>query len=170
MAGLIQEQMAPEAAQEALPQPQAMPGEMTTDEPDENDPAFQAALSIAMEALYAKKAAKDVAQGLQAAPSVVEGMANTAYEITSVVDERTDGAVPDELIVLLGISILTEVADIAEAVGLDVKPADVAEAFKQMLLRFLGEQGLDTTQLQQALDEVDPAMFEQAAAQSEEVA
>ena len=133
------------------------------DGPDESNPSFQAAMEMAMEALYGKGAANDVATQLKAAPDIVEGMANVAYEISSVVDERTDGEVPDELIVLLGMNILQEVADIAEAAGVAPKPRDVAESFKQMLLRFLGEQGLDTTQLQQAMDQVDPAMFDQAA-------
>jgi hypothetical protein len=163
MAGMIEQQMAG-AMPGAMPGMEAtqagMPGEI---EPDENNPAFRAALELAMKALYENQAASEVAEGLRSAPNPVEGMANAAYEITSVVDERTDGQVPDELIMLLGISVLNEVADIADAAGLQVRPADVAEAFKQMLLRFLAEQGLDTTQLQQALDQVDPALIEQQA-------
>jgi hypothetical protein len=175
MAGMIEQQMAgampggipggmpgmeqmPEGMQAGMTE--AMPGET---EPDENNPAFRAALELAMKALYENQAASEVAEGLRSAPNPVEGMATTAYEITSVVDERTEGQVPDELIMLLGISVLNEVADIADAAGLQIRPADVAEAFKQMLLRFLGEQGLDTTQLQQALDQVDPALIEQQA-------
>lgn len=137
--------------------------EVPEDSVDENDPAFGAAMELAMKALYEGGAAKDVAAQLKSSPSTVEGLANVAYEMTSVVDERTDGQVPDELIVILGASILQEVADIAEAAGMKPSAQDVAEAFKQMLLRFLGEQGVDTTQLQQAMDEVDPAAFNQVA-------
>jgi hypothetical protein len=36
-----------------------------------------------------------------------------------------------------------------------------------MILRFLGEQGVDTTQLQQAMDQVDPEEFNQAAMEGE---
>jgi hypothetical protein len=93
----------------------------------------------------------------------VEGLANTAYEITSIVDERTQGQVPDELFALLATKILQEVADIGGAAGMDYKPADVATALKQMILRYLGEQGMDTTQLQQAMDQVDPEEFNRMA-------
>jgi hypothetical protein len=137
--------------------------EAPEDSVDENDPAFSAAMELAMKALYEGGAAKDVAAQLKGSSSVTEGLANVAYEMTSVIDERTDGQVPDELIVMLGASILQEVADIAEAAGMKPAAQDVAEAFKQMLLRFLGEQGVDTTQLQQAMDEVDPAAFNQVA-------
>jgi hypothetical protein len=164
MEGLIKQQMG-EQAQPGMAEQQMPMGAEGADEGelDENNPAFQAAIELAMKALYEKNAAADVAQALKSAPSPVEGLANTAYEIASIADEQTDGQVPDELIVLLGLTVLQEVADIGEAAGVDVSAANLAEAFKQMLLRFLGEQGLDTTQLQQAMDQVDPAVFEQAA-------
>jgi hypothetical protein len=167
MEGLIKKQMggAPQGMGEQMPagMGMAMEAEDQDEELNENDPAFQAALQLAMKAMYENNAAADIAQALKSAPNPVEGLANTAYEITAVVDEQTDGQVPDELIVMLGITILQEVADIGEAAGVDVSAANVAEAFKQMLLRFLGEQGLDTTQLQQAMDQVDPSVFDKAA-------
>jgi hypothetical protein len=182
MAGLIQDQMGAAGA----PEQEMMPGaemaqdpnmmqdpammedpmaqDMDDDEPlNEDDPAFQTALQLAMQALYENGAAREVAQSLQSAPDPVMGLADTAYEMVSVVDERTEGQVPDELLILLAVTILQEVAEIGEAAGVDTSPATVAEAFKQMLLRFLGEQGMDTTQLEQAMAEVDPAMFEQVA-------
>lgn len=177
MAGLIEEQMAPAAGgmppQEMMAgdpmaaDPMAadpMAGEMMGEEmPDESHPAFQAAMQLAMQALYENDAARDVAQSLQSAPDPVTGLADTAYEMVSVVDERTEGEVPDELLVLLAVNILQEVAEIGEAAGIDTSATVLAEAFKQMLLRFLGEQGLDTTELEQAMAEVDPSVFEEAA-------
>ena len=175
MAGLIEEQMdVPMAQEQGAPMDMGQdlsmmdqPEDMMMDEgegPDENDPAFQTALQYAMQALYENDAARDVAQALQAAAQDPAGaLAETAYEIVSVVDERTDGQVPDELLILLTVTILQEVADIGEAAGVDVSPSNLAEAFKRMLLHFLGEQGLDTTELEQAMAEVDPSMFEQAA-------
>jgi hypothetical protein len=63
---------------------------------------------------------------------------------------------------LLAIKVLTEVGDIAEAAGIQVTAAEISGAFKTMLLRFLGENGMDTTQLQQAMDQVDPKAFEES--------
>ena len=115
--------------------------------------------------MYAKQGAKDVAQQLKAAPSAAEGMANIASEITAVIDERTDGEVPDELLMPLAMQVLEEVGEIAEAAGMDPQPEDIAAAFKTMILRYLGEQGIDTTQLQQAMDQVNPADFRKVAEQ-----
>lgn len=172
MAGLIQQQMT--GGDAATQDAQMPPGDMGMGEeaegpePDESDPAFQTAMAYAMEALYEKGAAKDIAAQLKSAPSTVAGASDIAYEVTSVVDERTDGEVPDELLMLLGMKILEEVVEIADAAGLEMSPVDIADAFKQMLLRYLGEQGMDTTQLQQAMDQVDPSLFEKAA-EGEEV-
>lgn len=172
MAGLIQQQMAGAPADEQQgemaeqPQPGAMPEQEEGGEVQDS-PAFEAAVDFAMQVLYEKEAAKDIAKQIKAAPSVSEGMANIAYDVTSVVDERTDGAVPDELLGVLGMTILSEVAEIAEAAGAEPSDQDVANAFKTMILRFLGEQGVDTTQLQQSMDQVDPNAFKQAAQGSE---
>ena len=134
-------------------------------EKDESDPHYQAALEFAMTALYSEKAAKDIAKALRTSRDPVEALSTISYEIMSIIDERTDGAVPDELLALLATNILEEVASIAEAAKIPVKSSDIAVALKQMILRFLGEQGVDTTQLQQAMDQVNPEEFNRMAEQ-----
>lgn len=172
MQGLIKQQMAPE--QEAMPAEQMPPeameelGEGEGPDPD-SDPGYTTALKFAMQALYQNGAADGVAKSLRTSRDPVEGLSNTAYEITSIVEERTEGAVPDELFALLATKILEEVADIGEAAGVQYKPSDIALALKTMILRYLGEQGMDTTQLQQAMDQVDPEEFNRmATAEGEE--
>ena len=145
MAGLIKQKMsAPEA-----------------EAPDENNPAFVQALKFGMSVLYEQDAADDVAKQLSSGQNKVDTLANIAYDITSTVDEKTEGQVPRELIALLAMAILKEVIDIAEALKMGVTPKDAADAFKQMLLRYLGENGVDTSQLQQSMDKIDPKVFEQ---------
>lgn len=180
MAGLIQQNMAagapapeqppqPGMGQEPMPAEQMPAGEMAEGEgPDPDvDPGYQQAMAFSMEALYGKEAAKNVAKSLKTGGDPVESLANTAYEIVSIVDERTEGAIPDELLVLFASNILEEVAEIGEAAGVQYRPSDVALALKQMILRFLGEQGVDTTQLQQAMDQVDPEEFNKVEVEEE---
>lgn len=158
-----------EAAAMNKPQPTQAPAPQEGPEKTEDDPGYVQAVQFAMEAMYGQKAAKQIAQSLKTARDKVEGMANTAYEIVSIVDERTEGAIPDELIAAFATFVLEEVAEIADAAGVDVQPSDVALALKQMILRFLGEQGVDTTQLQQAMDQVDPEEFNRMAQEGGEV-
>lgn len=135
---------------------------MGADSADENNPAFVQAMKFAMSVLYEQDAADDVAKQLRAGKDKVDTLANIAYDITTTVDEKTEGQVPRELIALLAMAILKEVIDIAEALKLGVTPKDAADAFKQMLLRYLGENGVDTTQLEQSMNQVDPKVFEGA--------
>lgn len=183
MAGLIQKQMMgksqgdeqneQEPVEGTGPDGSAQHEGMEGEAPEANDqsgeanadsnPAFKQAVAFAMQVLYEQQAAKDVSTSLKSAPSVAQGMADVAYNISSIVDEKTNGAVPDELLMLLGMKILEEIADIAEASGLHPSNQDVADAFKQMLLRFLQENGMDTSQLQQAMDQIDPSVYDQQA-------
>lgn len=180
MAGLIEKEMMGQAEDPNAMEPGLMEGmesaaqeepetgeaeglNQDSDDMSENDPNFQTALQFAMEALYSNGGAKGVSESLKSAPERIGGLADTAYEIISIVDERTDGAVPDELLVLLATRLLEEVVDIGEAAGLDYKPMEVAEAFKLMILRFVQENGGDITELQAAMDQVDPQEIENAA-------
>lgn len=162
MPGLIQGQMgvgqptdAAGQAPQQMPQQMGQEGAQGAQDPSEN-PGYQQAVQLAMEALYSGKAAKDVARGMKGARDPVETLANTAYEIVSIVDERTQGAIPDEMLVPFAVFVLGEVAEIAQAANVNMRPADIVLALKQMILRYLGEQGVDTTQLQQAMDQADP--------------
>lgn len=164
MAGLINEQMQAPAEQEQMPMG-AEGGEAGLD-----DPTFQQATQYLQEVLYGQQAAKEISQQLKSAPNLVDGMSSVAYDITGIVDEKTDGNVPDELLVSLAMQVLEEVVEIADATGLNPQPEDVALAFKQMILRYLQEQGLDTSQLDEAMSQVDPSVFRQASEENTEEA
>lgn len=184
MAGLIQqqmqqpgsagdEQMEREPVEGQGPDGSAMHEGMEGEAPEanddsavENNPLYQKAITFAYEALYQNKAAKDVARQLQSAQDLSSGMADVAYNITSIIDEKTNGDLPDEMIAPLAMQVLQEVTEIAQAAGLDPQPEDIALAFKTMILRYLQEQGVDTTQLEQAMNQVNPADFRKLAEQA----
>ncbi|MEY2854663.1 MAG: hypothetical protein RL030_1795 [Pseudomonadota bacterium] len=139
------------AAQDA---PEAQQGA----EPDAGtDQNYIAAMKMAMTALYGKEAAHDVAKAIKTAKDPVEALANTAYEMVTVVDERTNGAVPDELLIQFASEVLGEVVEIATAAGIKVSGQMIAEATREMLLRYVTEQGIDPTQLREAMGKVDTA-------------
>lgn len=130
---------------------------------DENNPEFLRALKFAMRVLYEQKAAGDVAKQLRLAKDKADALSNIAYDITSTVDERTEGKVPRQLLGLLAMAILKEVIDIGQAAKMNITSQDAASAFKNMLLRYLGENGVDTSQLQKGMDKIDPSVFSQGA-------
>lgn len=169
MPGLLQQGMAaqqppPQAAQpvQGEPMPQGEGAPM-----DESHPAFEAAVQLAHTALYEQGSADEIHAMLINAEDPVSQMADIAYQMTEIADERTEGQVPDELIILLAANMLNEVADIATASGVELRPADLANAMKQMILRYVGEMGHDTRQLQAAMDAIPPEEFDRMTAGAE---
>lgn len=159
MAGIIQQSMGAEAPQEE----QQPMGEMPDDETiNEDDPAFKEALGMIVKGLYEGGAAEGIAEALQSEEDPVVALGDNAYKMLSIVTDAVD--VDAELLPLLAIITLQEIAEIGEAAGMSFGPNDVAEAFKMMLLQTLEEAGMDPSQLEQAMAEVDPSMFEKAAA------
>ena len=136
---------------QAAPQAPAAPA---APQGQQGDPIAKA-MEVVQQSLYGAEAARDVAKALKMAPSIEQGLAETAYEMVAVADE-TVGGIPDEQLVTFAAEVLGEVADIAEAAGIKVKGAHVAKAVQMMLIRFVTEQGMDPTQLQQAMAQVNP--------------
>jgi ketopantoate reductase len=153
----------PQRQQPALLRPPAAgapPTKPGSDEKgDSNDGALESAVNFAMQALYGNGAAQQVAKAIQTAKDKVEAIANTAYEMVAVVDEKTDGQVPNEDLVALAAQVLGEVVEIAQAAGVKIGPMDIAAAMKDMLLRYITEAGLDPTQLRAAMDKINPAQL-----------
>jgi len=163
------QQMDPNAAMPQEPMPgQEMP-QGAQGEADENNPAFQAAITQVKKALYKEGAADGVNQALTTSSNPVETVSTLAYELTAIADEKTikdtGEKVPDELLMLLAGKVLAEIVDIAEGSGIQMSAADVAQAFKQMTLRYLGEQGMDTRELSAAVDQISPDQMNQLAAE-----
>ena len=164
-----QPQMQKTPPEQQMPPGQDAPAEemgMEDDEPlDDGHPVFVAALDFAMKALYESGAARGVADSLESAPSPSQGLSDVSYQIIEIVGERIGEELPEELLPLLAIAIMQEVAEIGEAAGVAYQPSDLAEAFKAMILRFLREQGLDSSELEAAMAQVDPSVFNSAGAE-----
>lgn len=170
MSGLLQQGMAQQPPEQAPPT-QPMQGEPMPQNGgtpmDESHPAFEAAVQLAQTALYEQGSADEINNILINADDPVSKMADIAYQMTEIADERTEGQVPDELLILLATNMLNEVADIATASGVELRPADLANAMKQMILRYVGEMGHDTRQLQAAMDAIPPEEFDRMTAGAE---
>lgn len=147
-----------------MPPEEMPPGEMAEEAPeDEGDvQGIDEAINEARKVLYKEGGAENVAKAMKAARTPAEGAAMLAYDLSAAAIEKT-GMEDEENLAAIAMGILEEVADIAEAVGMPLAPKDLAEAVKQMILRLVEETGADATELRAAMDQVDPAQFEEAA-------
>jgi hypothetical protein len=162
--GRPQGQQMPQGQPESQPQgPEQAQGE------EGGDPMLDAAIDFVRRALYETGSADGVNESLSKTRQPVEDMATLAYELTSMADEKTEGQIPDEMLMTLAVAVLSEVAEIAEASGVKLQPSDIASALKIMTLRFVGEMGHDTRSLQQAFNQVSPEQINQLAAEDTNV-
>jgi len=146
----MQKGMIPSATQQALP-----PADPNAEAPIDEG-AYDEGMAIVRKALYGAKAAKDMAKALKTAQDPAQGLADAAYQMVTIADEATNGSIPDERLIDFASEVLGEVADIATAAGVEIKGAQIARAVQIMLLRYVAEQGLDITELQAAMAQVDP--------------
>jgi hypothetical protein len=133
------------------------------------DQVLDAAIDFVRRALYEAGSADGVNESLSKTRQPIEDMAMLAYELTSLADDKTEGQIPDELLMSLAVAVLSEVAEIAEASGVKLQPSDIASALKIMTLRFVGEMGHDTRSLQDAFNQVSPEQINQLAAEGANV-
>lgn len=125
----------------------------------EDHPAFRAAVAFLKKALYKEGAADYVHDAVKRAESPVEILAAMAYEAVNAADQKTNGEVPDELVVLLIATAIQEIAEIAEASGVALTPEDIASIFKIVVLKYIKSLGYDVTELHKAMNQIKPEQF-----------
>jgi hypothetical protein len=130
----------------------------------EADPGFQAASAFVMQKLYEEGAAEKVARAVRAADDPMTTVADIAYRAVDEADAAANPPMMEENLVPLAVFTLSELWEVAAAAMKqdEVDPALVAGSFKIITLRFLQETGADTSELQQAFDQVPPDAIRQA--------
>jgi hypothetical protein len=157
--GLINQGMGAEPEEMDEGPESEMPEDETGEDegPGIDDPAYQEALKVAMATLYK--------QG--AAPSPAQGLADSAYKMTQIVDEQTGGNVPEDLLGALAVQLLGETAEVAEAAGLTIDGKTIAEATRLMLEMYLDDSGADPAQVQQIKQQMAALPADQVGAQAQ---
>lgn len=160
MQGIVRGAMAPANPPQAAEMPSATPelgdAEGVEDLTPEEEQQLEAFMQEVQRGLYENEAAMDVARSLRAAEAVPTQLATLAYDMTAVVDEKTQGALDEDLIVAAGLSVLGEIVEVAEAAGVKIGGRDIALATRIMLQRLAEEAGADPAELTAAFNTVNP--------------
>lgn len=156
-------------------QPQAQPMPEDQESPDggpppESDENFVKAVNFARKVLYKDGGSDKINQIVQKMPNPSSHLATLAYEISGQADAATGGMVMDENLVSLATMVLSDVFEIAEASGVPVEPAQMAEAFKSMALKYLQENGIPTEQIEKAMSQLGPEQFNEINTKVTEIA
>ena len=144
------------AAQAGPNQRMGQPEEEIDESIDLDDPSYQQALQEARSRLYSKEVAEGLARALMSAPDVATGIADQTKALLEATDELTQGTVPDELYMMLGIELMGDVGEMAEAAGMTVTGADLVKAMRQFMLAVIEDMGGDVNDLNAAMSQIDP--------------
>lgn len=127
------------------------------------NPAYRKARELMLSKLYEEGAAQGIAQALSQAPNIAQGIVDQSMALGQVMDDATQGSVPDDLVMSFMLDITQEVVDIANASGIQVQPADMAQAVQEVLAQTIEAFGGDASQVRQEMGSMDPAQVGQAA-------
>lgn len=177
MAGLMQQPGMEQPPQEQAPQdPMAeeqMPQEqMPEDEEplveEEDDAALQQAYAFVHEKLYADDYAGQMAEIFKDAGAAPQIVAQMTYKLSQAADTKTGAQIAEENLLPLGLFTMTELFEVAEAAGADVKADTVSKAMKALILIFLEDHDMDSTEMQAALSAVDDKDFAKFAKENQD--
>jgi hypothetical protein len=156
MKNILEENAAPE---EELPE-----GEDDGEDMDlsEGDPAYLKAKELLLSKLYEGGAAQGLAQAIGSAPDLKTGVVDQIMALLDVMEEATQGSVPDELVIPFVIETTAEVLQIAEAAGSPVPNDMAAEVVSEVLARVVENLGGDASAIRQEMASIDKAELSKA--------
>lgn len=149
--------------------PGAIPGVMPDEELEdaEADPGFIAARDWVANKLFVEgEAAEKLADAVAAQEDdagVMAVIAKIAYSAIDEADAQANPPMKEENLIPLAMFVLEQLWDVAAAAlkreAEDIDPAAIAGSFKVILIRFLREAGVDTSELEQAFSQLSPEDF-----------
>lgn len=131
--------------------------EPEVDEDPESDEGYRSALELMLSKLYEEGVAEKLGQALSSAPDKVQGVVEQTVNLLDVMEQLTQGSVPDELVMAFVLEATQQVVEIAQAAGVQLSNADIAAAVREVMAQVMENLGADTTQLREEMGKVDPA-------------
>lgn len=145
-------------------------GPETGPEPDgdegmdpEQSPEYMQAKELLLSKLYEEGAAQGLGKAMKVAPDPVQGLVDQTMALLDVMEQATQGSVPDELVMSFVVETTQEVAEIAEQAGVKLSGKQVAEAVREILAKVIETLGGDSTAIREEMGQLDPEEVGRAA-------
>lgn len=119
-------------------------------------PEYLKARELMLSKLYEEGAAEGIANAMASAPDVVQGIVDQSMTLADVMEQATQGSVPDEEVMSFVIDIVQEVVDIAQGSGIQVSNGQIASAVREVLAQVVENLGGDSTSIRQEMGQMDP--------------
>lgn len=134
----------------------------------ESNPAYLKAKELMLSKLYEEGVADGLGQAILAAPDPLQGVIDQVMALLDVMEQATQGSVPDELVMPFVVDTISEVVEIAEKVGVQLAEDQIAVVVREVLAQVVETLGGDSTAIREEMASIDPAeVARQAMAQGE---
>lgn len=172
MAGMIQSNMVEEEVPGDPTTPDGMPAHENAEPPameqqeqaqgpesDDGGPqdeeSYRKFMIGVKKVLYETKASDSIARQIAKSTNVPQTLADISYEMVSMVDQKSQGMLPDTMLAAAAFDTLGLITEIGKAIQKQIKGSDVATAAKLMMGRYLKESGADDDELDQLFSGID---------------
>ncbi|WP_394780584.1 hypothetical protein [Undibacterium sp.] len=131
-------------------------GQDDADDNSKADPnAVKVVIILAVKALYHDGAINAALDAIQSAPSPAKGLADSTWDLFQHLDDSSGGKIPLQALAPAASEILGMIADSAAKKGLPVHGKEIAIATQSLVLRLMSMAGMDTSQMQQSISQVN---------------
>lgn len=127
----------------------------------DGDPAYQQAKELLLTKLYEEGAAEQIAQAMAAAPDPVQGVVEQIMALLDVMEQATQGSVPDELVMSFVLEVTQEMVDIAQGAKLPIGNKEVAVITREVMAGVVDSLGADSTAIREEMGSIDPEQVAQ---------
>ena len=164
MQGIVNQNMANPAGKEVLT-PDAVRKNMNL--PPHLQNAFDRVATAGMKIMFDKETNKFMLKGFNP-NNVAEQLGNGMVVLISMLLEKSNNTMPPEIVIPVGIYLISQAADFYEKGGLaDVKNEDIGNAIQIFIFQIISKLGGDPDKMMQRLGQFDPSQLQQAAAQQQ---
>ena len=132
----------------------SLPQSSTNDGAADGEAAYEQAAEMMDSKLYDENIADGIGEAIMLAPDKVAAVVEQALTLAALVDDATGATLPDDMVMLFGMEVLGEVAEIADQVGVKLSASDMAAASRQFITEAITNMGGDTRDVDLAMRSV----------------
>lgn len=123
--------------------------------PPELEKPYQVAVSAGLKLLFSPETVEMTMDYMESEEAMTTKMSQGIAAIVGSIFEKSNGTMPGELIIPVGVELIGHCVEAGRRAGLEVSDADVAEGVSQYIQTVLQQAGATPEQMQQMLGGMD---------------
>lgn len=123
--------------------------------PPELERPYQQAVKNGLLVMFGKGVREQTLSFMESGEDVPQAMADGIYSVVVYLFNQSNGTMPPQILIPVGVELLAHAVDVAKKAGIDVPDSDVAEGMGQFIQAVLTASGVGPEQMQQLVAGMD---------------